>query len=122
MFNWSEFLSLAEGLGSGAQGTSVTLIRDEAAYRSAVSRAYYAAFCRAREYAIQHLGFRPSNTPSDHGRLASHYLVRGMLLIWQYLDDLRYWRNLCDYDDVVPDLSTKVEDALREAALVISML
>jgi hypothetical protein len=87
-----------------------------------VSRAYYAAFCYARAYAIQHLGFRPSYTPNDHGRLASLFPARGMPVIWQYLDDLRYWRNLCDYDDVVPDLETIVERALREAALLIAAL
>jgi len=121
VFDWRDFLSLAETLG-GIQGSTITVTIEEAAYRSAVSRAYYAAFCHAKAYAVQHLGFRPSNTPSDHGRLAWHFLARGMPLIRQYLDDLRDWRNMCDYDDVVPDLSKKVEDALKEAALVIQAL
>ena len=122
MFDWREFLSLAEDLGDGALGTSVTIIRDEAAYRSAVSRAYYAAFCHARTYAVQHLGFRPSNTPRDHGRLAAHFMTHGHPWVWRYLDNLRDRRNMCDYDAIVPNLASEVRVALREAALVISAL
>jgi len=122
VFDWRDFLSLAESLGAGAQGTTTTITIDEAAYRSTVSRAYYAAFCHARADAVQHLGFRPSNTPSDHGRLADHFLRRGFPWIWRYLDNLRDRRNMCDYDDIVPDLDSEVRDALAEAAYVVGQL
>lgn len=44
-FDWAEYLRLAEELAQRPD--------DEAAHRSAVSRAYYAAFCRACAHLIQ---------------------------------------------------------------------
>ena len=38
------------------------------------------------------------------------------------LRDLRQWRNECDYEDVVPTLTTMVGHALRDAAAVIQRL
>ena len=122
MFDWREFLSLAESLADGALGTSLTVIRDEAAYRSAVSRAYYAAFGHARAYASQHFGFIPTNAPNDHQRLARHFQAHNMFLVYWNLGKLRDRRNLCDYEDVVPDLGAEVQDALTEAAFVIGAL
>lgn len=46
-FNWGDYLSLANALLTKPN----TPGPEEAAYRSAVSRAYYAAFCIARNYA-----------------------------------------------------------------------
>jgi hypothetical protein len=46
-FDWVEFLALANDL----RGRLGALYSEEAANRTAVSRAYYAAFCHARNYA-----------------------------------------------------------------------
>jgi len=45
-FDWSEYLSVAQELASGAN----TSANKEAKLRSAISRAYYAAFILARSY------------------------------------------------------------------------
>ena len=45
-FDWSAFLHLAEALESGAGNGEL----EDARYRSAISRAYYAAFCSARDH------------------------------------------------------------------------
>jgi hypothetical protein len=46
-FDWKEFLELARILGRDAEGSG----HREAFLRSALGRAYYAAFCHARNYA-----------------------------------------------------------------------
>jgi hypothetical protein len=122
VFDWRDFLELAQTLGTGTPGSSVSIHVSEATDRCAVGRAYYAAFCHARAYAIQHLGFVAMGGASDHGRLAAHFRSSGMRSVSMSLRDLRQWRNACDYDDVVTGLPTTVSDALREAAAVIQRL
>jgi hypothetical protein len=122
VFDWRDFLALAERLGDSPVGSTVSIIVDEAAQRSAVSRAYYAAFCHARVYAVQRLGFVPTNSPNDHGRLRAHYRARRMYLVASRLDRLRLQRNFCDYDDMVPLLPGIVPSALIDAAVVIRQL
>ncbi|KAF5436823.1 hypothetical protein C5S35_07295 [Candidatus Methanophagaceae archaeon] len=46
MFNWSGYLDLAKELAGQTAGQAT----EEAKLRSSASRAYYAAFCRARNY------------------------------------------------------------------------
>ena len=45
-FDWSEYLTLAQELTSASTSSPI----QEAHLRAAVSRAYYAAFCKARNY------------------------------------------------------------------------
>ena len=122
MFDWRDNLDLAEALRAGATGTPIVLLSSEAAARGAVGRAYYAAFGHARAYAILHLRFVPTGTASDHGRLTAHFRMLGYRRIATRLHALRVWRNQCDYDDTVPTLKIIVQDALRDAAAVISQL
>lgn len=122
MFDWREYLALAHDLGTGAAGASVTVQISEATSRCAVSRAYYAAYCHARVYATRRLGFIPSRGPRDHGRLRAHYFAQQMTDISDALDLLRRWRNMCDYDDLVPNMPGIVQSALLEAATVIDQL
>src|SRR6266487_4943486 len=49
------------------------MLASEAASRSSVSRAYYAAYCHARNYASLHLEFIASGGSRDHGRLRAHF-------------------------------------------------
>jgi uncharacterized protein (UPF0332 family) len=46
MFDWSDYLDLANELA----GDIASQTTEEAKLRSSVSRAYYAAFCKARNY------------------------------------------------------------------------
>ena len=61
LFDWIEFLKLAKKLQDepNISGSS------EAAYRSAASRAYYAAFQASLEYG-KSIGYIPKNTGDDH--------------------------------------------------------
>jgi hypothetical protein len=121
VFDWRAYLDLATEL-SGIHGAEATILLSEAASRTAVSRAYYGAFCHARNYAQQRLGYIPQNTPSDHWAVRQHFRRHGMIDVAVSLDVLRTWRNACDYDDTVPTLSTIVGRALQEAAAVIQRL
>ncbi len=115
-FDWKEFLELARNL-AGQTGTGYS---KEAADRTSVSRAYYAAFCYARNYAEKHLGFKPQRTAADHQRLKNHFI--GLGGVWadrgEDLDDLRKWRNQCDYDNLVHGLQELVANALDSASKI----
>ena len=64
-FDWRQFLDLANELEQQAAGAS----NDEALLRTAVSRCYFGAFCRARDYTALRLKFAATAKPEDHGRL-----------------------------------------------------
>lgn len=117
-FDWTQFLELARDL---AQQTTAGYSR-EAAERTSVSRAYYAAFCYARNYAAQYQGFKPPQGAEDHRLLREHFkrLGKAWVELEENLDDLRKWRNECDYENTVPDLSILVSDAISIADKIIS--
>ena len=117
-FQWKEFLELARDL-TGRSGLGYST---EATGRSAVSRAYYAAFCWARNYAELHLGFQRTGGPEDHKFLRDHLKVQSKVQIASRLNKLRNWRNQCDYDDHVPNLNRLVKNAIKLAEKVIQEL
>jgi hypothetical protein len=116
-FHWAEYLELARFLERQADGVS-----REAALRCAVSRAYYAAFCHARNYARDRLSFRPRGDGSDHGRVREHLRNTRFRRVCLKLNDLQQWRSRCDYDDSVENLPMIAADALRSAQEVILAL
>jgi len=99
MFDWWEYWKLAQDLAATGE---------EARTRTAVSRAYYAAYHRVRSWAESH-GFQTSLDPGVgvHGQLwrwmASHADPDANEVAemgWK----LRDQRTMCDYDDEVIDL------------------
>lgn len=118
-FDWRGYLDLARWLRSNTPPG----VADEAARRDAVSRAYYAAFCHARNYARDYLWFSPRDDADDHGRLRAHLKQKRRHATAQKLDRLRQWRNECDYlDDLTFDLDATATAALKEADYVIQSL
>ena len=113
-FRWEEYLQVAQFLHAEG-GTNCS---KEAAERSAVSRAYYAAFCHARNYARNQHGFTPTGGPRDHQSLREFFQHREPQVATR-LSTLRQWRNHCDYDDRVADLSAFVQKSLAYAEEVI---
>lgn len=67
-FDWTEFLTFAEGLESAPDSPGPP----EAASRSAASRAYYAAFHEALRFARRE-GFAPSSQKSDHKEIRAYF-------------------------------------------------
>lgn len=114
-FDWREYLKLAQYLQSGSEHS----FTKEAASRCAVSRAYYAAFCYARNYARDKQGFVPTSKPKDHTLLREHFKQLKKLKIAEQLNDLRQWRNVCDYDDIVENLPMLLENSINEAKKLI---
>lgn len=117
-FDWREYLALARSV----QTQTGTGFGEEAAKRCAVSRAYYAAFCWARNQAMTRYHFEPTGTANDHGQLRSHLRSYHRHREARLLDQLRQWRNQCDYDDNIPNLSQVVDAALKQADDVITSL
>ncbi len=119
-FKWEEFLELARDLLGKHSGSKYS---KEALERTAVSRAYYAVFCRTRNYAEKKLGFKATHFPEDHGALIDHLKNLGGKwgVMANKIGDLRGWRNNCDYDDSIANLSDMVKNAIKlaESALKI---
>jgi hypothetical protein len=119
VFAWSEFLDIARFLR--AQG-NCNSISQEAAFRCAISRAYYAAFCHSRCYAVARLQFIPQGE-KDHALLRLHLARRGLQNESILLDQMRQWRNNCDYDNPAPVATdANVQTAIFQADQLVSSL
>jgi len=113
MFDWNEYLVLAREL---------RLKQSEAALRSSISRAYYAAFCTAL-YRLHPNGYEAFSRDSHaslwqeyrrQGRAFSHIGMRG--------DRIRKDRQAADYDPEVPGLEKVADKVLREAESIVAYL
>jgi hypothetical protein len=118
-FNWHDYVDLAHYLvanpppGVSAGGTG----------RSIVSRAYYGAFCYARNYARDYLGFVPSNSEKDHGGVRDHLRRKRRQRTADVLDRLRDSRNEWDYlDDLWTALTKMLPQAILDADYVFRSL
>lgn len=120
-FDWSEYLLFARKISGEAVCCS-----EEAELRSAISRAYYAAFCCARNRARDALGFVPSGRSEDHQKVPEFFSNMGATHIETLLRGLRDWRNTCDYADTMPakkrNLRIGLYMVILDAQTVISAL
>lgn len=109
-FSWSQFLDLADQLQSGG---------DEARFRTAVSRAYYAAFQAAKAYVARTYGLRGKGNIHDQtwNTLAGS-MQPDEHLIGQWGGDLKRKRCRADYDLSPPVTSTIAMQAIAEARKV----
>jgi hypothetical protein len=117
-FDWAQFLKVAAFL----ETHSDVGLDDGALKRSAVSRAYYAAFCLARNYLRDNLGFNPSYTGEDHRDVVKRLRLegRGLRKAGENLERLRQWRNQCDYDDVLHNMPNLLRGAMKCATEVLT--
>ena len=121
-FDWAGYLDLAGELCAAAGPAS----GDEARHRSTISRAYYAAFHRARA----HLRDRDGDKGIPKGAAAHSYVRwkfagsadRRRTRIGMSLNHLRQERNRADYDEQMPGLHAKSAVALKLATQVIEDL
>lgn len=106
--NWRDFLPLATRLAAGAT---------EADWRTAVSRAYYAAFHVARQL-LADLNFAVPRADRAHQYLVFRLSNSGEPAVEQAgrdLDTLRRLRNRADYDDAPPLTQSQATAAARLA-------
>ena len=110
-----DFLTVAIALSAGAA---------EAEWRSAISRAYYAAFHTAREFLIR-LRFRVPAGEQAHAHLWLRLSNTGDVksdAIGRLLRDLRGRRNNADYDSSRPRTKSNAIDAANDARDLIAIM
>ena len=116
-FNWAKYLELAIFLQDPQNN-----LHQEAAYRSAVSRAYYAAYHYVLDYATKKLNFNPVNTRDDQQALINYLKNHRHCSIGMTLSDLKLWRNQCDYDNCVENLNQITTKAITNSQKVFNTL
>ena len=122
-FDWCDYLRLAQSEASDTAGPACSW--REAKLRSAVSRAYYAAFCSARNHAISFDGLSFPKSAQAHTLVREHFASRTgkhYQRVAIHLDLLRNDRNRADYDNAVSGLEKVTAKCLKRAATVISQL
>ena len=121
-FDWLEYLDLARELAGSTTGLS----SQEARLRSAISRSYYAAFCKARNHLRDKEGV---DTIPNGGQV--HSYVRNQFTrspdrvrkrAGTNLNRLRIDRNKADYDDIVTGLPATTKRVLKQSERIISTL
>jgi uncharacterized protein (UPF0332 family) len=113
--NWRDFLLLATRLAAGSS---------EADWRTAVSRAYYAAFHVARRL-LADLQFAVPRADRAHQYLVFRLSNSGEAAVEQAgrdLETLRRLRNRADYDDAPPLTQPQAAAAVRVAEGIVQAL
>ena len=117
-FEWRHYLVLAEALAQGP---------DEAHWRSAISRAYYAAYNHARLYVIRRLSL--AVPPVDGHKFVWDALKLGAGRLQNELSaahngrTLRHDRNQADYESKLGgDARKNAQDAIRKSRRIIESL
>ena len=123
-FNWSEYLNIARELAGQATASS----SDEAKKRCAISRAYYAAFCSARNYLRDKDNDLNIPVGGDvHGYVRRQFKTSKDKVrreVGEDLARLAIKRKNADYEDIVPlrNLGDETYVALNWSQEVISDL
>jgi uncharacterized protein (UPF0332 family) len=115
-FDWSEYLVIADDLRAARAPTA----SEEARSRAAVSRAYYAAFCAARDFLVDLGEVSPAHDdePRLHGDVMRRFKQASdgrRVKIGRWLDSLRAARNRCDYESEVAGTRELAERASIQA-------
>ena len=123
-FSWAEYYTLAEDL-IHSSGLSAS---DEAKYRTAISRAYYAALGLARKYLINE-GYPVPETAESHYTVKRDFIQvsknlkdRRYAVVGQKLGILRDERAKADYDDIVIRVKEIAEGAIEDSKYIIEFL
>jgi uncharacterized protein (UPF0332 family) len=104
VFEWLDFLELAEELAAWPS-------HEEAAARTSISRAYYAAFHAGRDY-IARSGIAVDRSRSSHVQVQNELRKRNQELA-NDLGRLHEWRKIADYEVVgFPDVGEQALNAL----------
>lgn len=122
-FDWSEYLKLAQELA----GDDTDPANEEAKLRSSISRAYYAAFCKARNHLRDVDGQNVPTSGKAHTYVCKKFEYsydRTRAKIGTNLRRLKDYRKQADYYDYVTttELSKNVGMSLKYTQFVISTL
>jgi len=120
-FEWVEYLNLAHELG----GQTLSPANQEARLRAAISRAYYAVFCKCRNYLRDKENHRIPSGGKAHQYVQNEFkrsMNKLRRQIGQTLERLRSDRNKADYDDKIIMLDSLTKTDLALADSIISIL
>jgi uncharacterized protein (UPF0332 family) len=121
MFDWYQYLVLAEHLYDNRD----TFSDREACLRTVISRAYYAAFSSARNFARDLDGLVLDENAQDHGSVKRHYIRapdRKNKQVGNFLEKLRDSRNKADYLDTIDELEKLAETSIYQSKQVHTFL
>jgi uncharacterized protein (UPF0332 family) len=117
-FNWSDYLHLGQDLVTQAASSPY----QEANLRTAISRAYYASFHKARIRLYDKWAISVPSDATAHTAVRREFRKKREQRIAVNLDRMRIDRNRADYDDIVVDLIKTANENLKRANRVISDL
>ena len=122
--NPEQYLKVARQLNEEASSlSSRDAALNEAKWRSAISRAYYAAFWAGRSYWQKHSPtYALKTTGEDHRLVPDNFWALGAdgVLIFKNLTTLLNLRHKADYIADVPNLQTKAVTALTLANRILN--
>jgi uncharacterized protein (UPF0332 family) len=131
-FNWNDYFALSlhlVGISDISECSKVTKsdsIISEACLRASISRAYYAAFCIARNYLRDDLDDprlkKQNNDVNEHKYVADELTNaqdRTLSKAGKSLSRLRIYRNQADYDDNVRSMKSNTEMSIKLADEII---
>jgi len=124
-FRWAEYLLLAQFIQTQQPPDHEDCFTQEAMCRCTVSRAYYAAFCHARNYAHDRLGYRIRGVDdNDHYWLRQWLHKKNRRDESRWLGELHNWRTQCDYVDSIDawTLQLMCNKSITKARSIISKL
>lgn len=119
-FDWSEYLTLAQALADAASASA----SPKAHRRTAISRAYYAAFIQARNR-LRDIEHRPVPRLNVHEYIIQQFKYsrdHRRHRIGNDLSILRNQRTKVDYDNIVPNLPALTDQSLGRARRIITLL
>ena len=124
-FKWSDYLLLAQFIQNQEPPDREDCFTKEAMCRCTVSRAYYAAFCHARNYAHERLSYRiryPEG--NDHWGVRERLQEKKRHDESRWLGELHEWRKQCDYADSIDARVLKImcKGSISKAQSIISRL
>lgn len=119
-FRWADYLTLSQKLVAAPLDGL-----EEATFRCAISRSYYAAFCTARDWAQEHDQLKLTRSAADHGDVERHFRFsndRERQKIGNWLKRLYSSRATADYDTNVVISPSSANAAVEEAKNILDKL
>jgi hypothetical protein len=118
-FNWDELLNIANQMATEHNADKL-----ESKGRTAINRAYYAAFNKARVNMRDIDKVVPTRDRSVHTQVIEHYKSSTKYgKIWDDLERIRSFRQQCDYnDESIKNLSIIIIDTINKAKNVCQVL
>jgi hypothetical protein len=134
-FNWNDYFHLAlnlAGINDISESSKISKGDDtvsEACLRASISRAYYAAFCLARNYLRDELDDprlkKQNNDVNEHQYVAdelSNSKDNRFSKAGKSLSRLRIYRNQADYEDSVINIRKNTEMSIKLADEIIKAI